>query len=333
MIHRRIVYLLAVCAALLFQITNNNYLAHLLLTVTVALPILSLALSLPGMLSCRLSLSALQSPLRRGKDGAWQISMENALPLPVARVNLRLEAQNRFTGQRKKYSMSLYGFVRRRPVRRLARADHCGILELRCVKARVWDYLGLFSLRCQMPLPARILVEPVPIDPGPLHIPEGQGTPVERSSAGHTGPGEDYELREYRPGDPLRLVHWKLSTKWDKLIVRQPLETAAPLPLLTFDHFGTPEAADRMLDRLTGLSRALLAVQRPHAVAWLDPSDASLCRRVITCEQDLRECLLAVLSQPCPAQGPSIQERFELPGRGAAVFRVHVTGEEDSHAG
>jgi len=331
MIHRRIVYLLVLCAALLFQITNNNYLAHLLLTLTAALPVLSLALSLPGMLSCRLSLSASQSPLRRGKDGVWLISMENALPLPAARINLRLEVQDRFTGQRKKYPLSLYGFVRRRPVRRLARADHCGILELRCVKARVWDYLGLFSLRCGIPAPARILVEPVPIDPGPLNIPEGQGAPVERSNAGRAGPGEDYDLREYRPGDPLRQVHWKLSTKWDELIVRQPLETAAPMPLLTFDHFGTLEEADRMLDRLTGLSRAMLAVQRPHAVAWLDPSDASLCRHVIACEQDLQKCLLAILSQPCPARGPSILERSELPGTGAAVFRLHVTGEENGH--
>lgn len=329
MVHRRVVYLLALCAALLFQLTNNNYLAHLLLTLTIAMPILSLVLSLPGMLSCRLSLSAAQSPLRRGSEGIWQIAMESAVPLPVPRVRLRLEMQNLFTGEREKYSMTLYGFVRRRPVRRRTKADRCGVLELRCVKARVWDCLGLFSLRCKTPPPAHILVEPVPIDPGPLNIPEGQGVPLEQANAGRTGPGEDYDLREYRPGDPLRLVHWKLSTKWDELIVREPLEVAAPLPLLTFDHFGPPEAADRTLDRLTGLSRAMLAVQRPHAVAWLDPADASFRRHVIACEQDLRECLLDILSQPCPARGPSIQDKSEYltPG-GAAVFHVHVTGED-----
>ena len=31
--------------------------------------------------------------------------------------------------------------------------------------------------------------------------------------AARRGPGEDYDLREYRPGDPLRSVHWKLSSK------------------------------------------------------------------------------------------------------------------------
>lgn len=333
MIHRRVVYLLVLCAALIFQITNNNYLAHLLLTLTIALPILSLLLSLPGMLSCRVSLSALKSPLRRDEDGVWQVTMENALPLPVARVRLRLESTNLFTGQRERASMSLYGFVRRRPVRRLTGSDSCGVLELRCLKARVWDCLGLFSLRCKTPLPACILVEPVPVDPGELNIPEGQGVPVERASAGKRGAGEDYDLREYRPGDPLRLVHWKLSTKWDELIVREPLEIAAPLPLLTFDHFGPLERANRALDRLTGLSRAMLAVQRPHQIAWLDPEDASLRRHTIACERDLQQCLTDILSTPCPPQGPAVEERSEPFGTGRGMYRVHVTGEEDRYEG
>jgi len=333
MIHRRVVYLLALCAALIFQITNNNYLAHLLLTLTAALPILSLALSLPGMLTCRLSLSVAKSPLRRDEDGLWQVTMENALPLPVARVRLRLESENLFTGQREKYAMTLYGFVRRRPVRRLTESDCCGVLELRCVKARVWDYLGLFSLRCKTPPPACILVEPVPIDPGELTIPEGQGVPVERASAGRRGPGEDYDLREYRPGDPLRLVHWKLSTKWDELIVREPLEIAVPLPLLTFDHFGPLDKVNRALDRLTGLSRAMLAVQRPHGIGWLDPADASPRRHTIACERDLQQCLTDILSRPCPPHGPPAEARSEPFGTGGTVFRIHVTGEGDGHEG
>ena len=33
---------------------------------------------------------------------------------------------------------------------------------------------------------------------------------------------EVYALREYAPGDSLRQMHWKLSSKLDKLVVREP---------------------------------------------------------------------------------------------------------------
>lgn len=333
MLHRRVIYLLILAAALLFQVTNQNYLAYLLLTLTVLLPVLSLILSLPGMIGCRLSLSAAPAKLRRGEQGVWRLAVQNRVGLPLARLDVRLETACLFTGAREKRSMTFYGLTRRRPAERRVDAAHCGVLELSCARFRVWDYLGLFSWRLPAPESVRLLVEPVPADPGPLKIPEGPGVFVTREQAGRRGPGEDYELREYRPGDPLRRIHWKLSLKWDELIVREPSESVSPLPLLTFDHFGLPEEMDRVLDRLTGYSRALLALQRPHAVLWLDPSDASPCRCAVSDEKDLRDCLMAILSQPCAPSGQSILERPELfPAGGVAAFHIHVAAGKEGVA-
>ena len=55
---RRILYGAALAAALAFQIFYDGYLAQFLLLCVIALPLLSLALSLPGMLRLRLTLSA-----------------------------------------------------------------------------------------------------------------------------------------------------------------------------------------------------------------------------------------------------------------------------------
>ena len=63
---RRLAWAAALTAALLFQITNENYLGRFLLALCVALPLLSLALSLPGMLRCRLTLSAVPAATARG---------------------------------------------------------------------------------------------------------------------------------------------------------------------------------------------------------------------------------------------------------------------------
>jgi hypothetical protein len=130
----------------------------------------------------------------------------------------------------------------------------------------------------------------------------------------------------------MRSVHWKLSSKWDELIVRSPADTAVPLPLLTFDHFGTPEHIDRVLDRLLGFCRGLLAVQRAHAVLWLNEAGAAeYCS--ISDEKELQQCLLTILSHRAGETGMSILEKPELiAGRDGPVFHLHVTaGEEDDH--
>ena len=130
---RRLAWAAALTAALLFQITNENYLGRFLLALCVALPPLSLALSLPGMLRCRLSLSA--------------------VPAPIARITLRLTEENLLTGQRQRGRFELTGVARRHPARTNAPTEHCGLLELRADKLRVWDCLGLFSLRLPPPPP------------------------------------------------------------------------------------------------------------------------------------------------------------------------------------
>lgn len=321
---RRIVYGATLAGVLLFQITNDNYFGQFLLALWIALPLLSLALSLPGMTGCRLELSAAPAALERGENGAWQISAAVRGGLPLARLTLRLREENLLTGSRESWRLVLTGVARRRPVKLPAGCGHCGLLELRVRRARVYDLLGLFSLPAAVPEPARLLCRPVPAAVELPAIPEGLGARPSPLSAARSGPGEDYDLREYRPGDPMRSVHWKLSSKWDELIVRERGEAASPLPALTLDRFGTPEELDGLLDRLLGLSRGLLSVQRPHNVLWLDAGGEPRLRAVSD-EKELTDCLVELLGTAAPLSGPRLDGRPELI-RGLA-FRIHVTSE------
>ena len=327
MIRRRVLYGLTLAGVLLFHITNENYLAQFLLCLCAALPLMSLALSLPGMLGCRLELSAAPPSLERGSEGRWLVSIETPNGLPLSRLAVRLTGENLLTGQTDHRRLMLSGVARRRPVELTAATAHCGLLELRVDKARVYDYLGLFSLRVAGPQPARMLCRPIPAPVTPPSLPEGQGVRPSSASAARMGPGEDYDLRDYRPGDPMRSVHWKLSSKWDELIVRERANTLIPLPLLTLDRFGGPEALDKLLDRVLGMSRALLSVQRPHALMWLD-RDARPCMRAVSDEKELEGCLLELLGSFAPGSGPALEDCPELlQGPGGPVFRIHITPE------
>lgn len=325
--YRRLIYGMVLTGVLLFQITNENYLACFLLALCAALPLVSLALSLPGMLRCRLELFAEPAEVDRGEAGGWSLSVSTPAGLPLARLSLRLRRENLLTGEWETAKLVLTGVARRLPETLSAPTGHCGLLEMRADKVRVCDYLGLFTLRLKPPVPARIVCRPVPVQCEPVEVPDGKGMRPSSKNASRRGPGEDYELREYRPGDPLRSVHWKLSSKWDELIVRDRADAVTPLPLLTMDRFGSPEDLDKLLDRLTGMSRAMLSVQRPHAVLWLDQNGEPQLYPVSD-EREYAVCLLALLSQPAPLTGPALDGFPELlRGPDGPVFRVHITTE------
>ncbi len=324
---RRVPYALVLAGALLFHITNENYLGQFLLALCAALPLLSLALSLPGMLGCRLTLSAAPAALNRGEEGRWLLAVESPTGLPLARLALRLTVENLLTGQTERRRLALSGVARRRPVEFAAPTPHCGLLELRADRLRVFDCLGLISLPVPRPKPARLLCRPVPLPTDPPALPEGLGFPSSGPAAPR-GPGEDYDLRAYRPGDPMRSVHWKLSSKWDQLIVRERGASTAPLPLLTLDRFGGPEELDRLLDKLLGLSQALLRSQRPHGVLWLG-RDGQPQLRTVSDWKDQQDCLLALLGEPAPPEGLRLDSRPEpLRGLEGPVFPIHVAAEE-----
>lgn len=332
--YRRLIYGALLAGVLLFQITNENYLACFLLALCIALPLASLALSLPGMLNCRLTLFARPASLDRGQSGSWSLAVHAPAGLPLARLSMRLTRENLLTGQKETRRLRLTGVARRLPEDLPAATEHCGLLELRADRVSVCDYLGLFSLRLAPPPPARMVCRPVPAACRPVDVPDGLGARASAKNASRRGPGEDYELREYRPGDPMRSVHWKLSSKWDQLIVRERADTVTPLPLLSADRFGPPEELDKLLDNLTGMSRALLGVQRPHAVLWLDAGGEPQLHPIAD-EREYAECLLALLSGPAPLAGPALDDFPELlHAPDGPVYRVHITPEGgDGHGG
>ena len=327
MIGRRIFYGLILIAALLFQITNDNYLAPVLLALCLALPVLSLLVSLPVILSCRLTIHGEAVGVVRGTEAQWSLTPGLRILLPLPRLKIVVVEQNLLTGACTQHRLAMNGVTNQTTARFPVSTNHCGMLALRVKKVRAYDLMGLFAIPLPKPKPARIPVEPVPFDPGPLHIPEGWGARPAPGAAPKRSYGEDYELREYRPGDPMRTVHWKLSSKWDDLIVREPSETVIPPVAISFRWFGTPERLDEVLDKLVGYSSALLAVQRPHALQWTDGSEEPRLHPVSD-EKDLRDGLLILLSSSAPSQAPASDTDWMTKSDGS-VLRIHLAPDEE----
>lgn len=324
---RRICYALALIFALLGQILDVGYLFHYIFVLTLCLPVLGLLLSLPAMLGLRVRLTPQWVEVRRGHPAAWTLVLENRFSLPVARVTGRVVLRNRLTGEEQRFREKKRGAVSGEKTVWEVGTAHCGLAECEITRLRVCDCLGLFTLPVRAPAPGKVLIVPIPERPAALVLPEGTGAPapVPRDKAAS---GEDYDLRDYQPGDSLRTIHWKMSAKRDELVTREFLEDRRPLPVLTFDHFGPSRRLDKALDRLAGCSQALLDLDRLHEIRWAHPETGAVRRYTVSCQREWLTCLTAILSEPAPAQGRSILETPLAVGQDTVLHHIHITAEE-----
>ncbi len=324
MLHRRIAYAGALGAAVLFQILFEGYLSTFLLVLTVLFPLLALALSLPGMLGCALTLAPEAAQIRRGEAGRFLLSLSNRLGQPLSQVVFCFTSVNLMTGERHTSRQVLRGVSRGSIRRETVPGSHCGQVEAAVTRARVCDLLGLFTLPLPCPPPASLLVLPAPVDiEAPPECTGERQAGVRLRPRPGGGPGEDYDLRSYRPGDPMKNVHWKLSTKRDELVVREVLEPCRAELILTFDHFGPAEDLDRTLDRLWSLSRWLLEREQVHRIQWVHPESGRLEDFPVAGEAGLIRAFSSICSIPAPAQGRSILDAaLRAPG---GTRHLHVT--------
>lgn len=305
MTSRRIAYGLALTGAIAFQIFYEGYIAHIIFILTIILPFLSLAISLPGISGFTLRLAPPSDKLTRGAADKWRIIANCRRGLPLAAVALWVKTTNKFTGEEKRFPLELSGVTNGTQLTVPVNSKHCGLLECRVEKVRAYDYLGLFAFKRELPEAALLTVMPqsMPVE----RLPEADNR-HSRVFARPAGSGEDYEIRDYRPGDPLRAVHWKLSSKQDELLVRETMEVEKAMIVLTFDHFGEPIVLDRLFDRISSISSALVREDQKHTLRWIESGSGIIRSFEILCENDLSHALKAALAERAPATGKSISE-------------------------
>ena len=100
-----------------------------------------------------------------------------------------------------------------------------GMLLCTLENVKVYSYLGLLALRAREIDAVGCIVMPRPQAPANMDSLEAL-PPVFLRYRPKPGGGyaEEHELRPYRPGDSVNAIHWKLSSKTDEVIIREPLE-------------------------------------------------------------------------------------------------------------
>lgn len=319
MLKNRLLYLAALIGMLIFHSFYTGWFSEYLLLFGICLPVLSLLLSLPGILKLRLQMECPECVLR-GESLQIRLFADDPGFFPVSRCRASVRLQNLLTGKSSLQECSFSGSL---ACCVILPSTHCAGLDYSVSKASAYDYLGLFRIPLRRPAAQRAFVLPVGRQPELLPDLTRFRAKAFRPKPGG-GYSEIHEMREYRPGDPLREVHWKLSAKTDKLIVREPQLAENGRILLTFDLSADPGQTDSVLDALFWLSGWMCGQGIDHTVCWLDPRSLEVQSAEIRTEADLQTLLRSLLCTAVPADLPSIRTH-SFPQAG---LLFHVTGEE-----
>lgn len=191
---------------------------------------------------------------------------------------------------------------------------HCGTLSVSAEEVTARDWLELVRFPSNASDRASLLILP---DLYPVTVnlsdrfssfwqeerlgqPRRDGSEMENSS-----------VRDYVPGDPVQRIHWKLSAKTDRILIREEDRPTAGSVLLLMETAGygiDPADMDGTAEALLSVSQALTEEGTLHSVCWQDQERFFWLE--IACGEDFLSMRDALLTAEADEKSESIGTLF-----------------------
>lgn len=290
---RRIIYIALLALAALYHFAYGQYATHYILIFFLCLPLLSLLVSLPAAFTSKASLVG-GLDVHRNSEGSVLLELNCKFFLPPEAWSVTVEEKNLFTNQSGSPQVIKTGGLNKLTKSFHPDTSRLGTIRYRIKKARIYDYLGLFPIPVRRSGAAEFTVLPDIERPDPE--PELDDPSTHHFKPKPLGFSEEHELREYRGGDPLNLIHWKLSGKMDELIVREPQEVIRKRIVLSADLPADYRDQQSVIEQLRYLSESLIEKEIPYRLVFgADSLD-------IASNDDFNDFIKSKLSMPLSAQ-------------------------------
>jgi len=287
MIAHKIIYILSLVSALVFFVLQAGWFSFYLLVVIILLLPFDLLISLPGILTIKLSFSAPDIVDLHDEASVTVTTVQNKrFPARGIKAKIQVTSGNQITSH-----THIFGVGQSNKSEIALDTSQGGVVTYSL--RRMWSIslFGLFSLPINYAYKTSVLVLPLPIEPtGAVELPNS----VTLRPKPGGGFAEDHDLRQYQQGDPVRSIHWKVSAKLDSLIIREPLIPVPHSRLVRFAQWNSPAECNLILGRLRWVSDFLLNQDLAYYIKFGSHGFV----REITRHEDFKKYLYDELCQP-----------------------------------
>lgn len=303
---------------LIYGIASDSYLILPLLVISVGMAIY-LAASVyiaPKYLKIFLDIDG---DTRKFTQINGNLVLKNHAYMPIAKASLILNCENILTGEKEQIPITFS--IRDRYAETVTwnfQSQYCGKIRFFVERVSISDALGIFEKTFPVELTQDILVMPdsfyTYVDITNRNVPNMDSDYYSDTKKGFDA-GETFGIRDYVPGDSTKFIHWKLSTKLDRVVIRElgfPIQNSIALFLETsyLEQDIPPENIDAMIEVLASVSGSLCEQQIEHHIIWYDHDSMQILDYRILDEEVLTEVLTLLISERRSADPESVITRY-----------------------
>ena len=234
--------------------------------------------SVPCSLLARKKLRAeliLPVNLPKGKPGEGSLKLENPTLLPLFGLNCRIRVENLLNGDGE--TKRLRSFLLPRSsgsIPLTLGCDYCGRLRVTAEAVILSDCFGVIGIAAPLTVKKSVTVQPDTFEQT-LRIRSSLSSCEDSEQYSPCRPGQDltetFQIREYVQGDSPRQIHWKLTGKFDRLIVRDPALPVTRSVLVFWERTGQSGDRDRtdaQAEAVATVCRSLLQQETAFTLGW-----------------------------------------------------------------
>ncbi len=204
-----------------------------------------------------------------------------------------------------------------------------GMLVLTVSAVQISDYLHFCTIEIPQTIRVQIPIFPLPAKtelPDTTASAEGEEE-IEDTSLRGMPSSEIKEIREYRPGDRLQRIHWKLSAKLDDLFVKE-LSNTSVLSMVILPELSKDCISDT-LSLLRSIAELLVSQEQYFELCLYNHNSCIFEYYLISNPDELTDCLVRLYYLPLYEGNECARESFLASNqRGSSLIRICGTSAE-----
>lgn len=218
MLKNRIIYLLALIAAYIFFLFYRMWLSWFVLLVVASILPIALIMCIASCFFFNISFTPADR-ITKGDEGVIRVKAGNSNGAFCSFWVVKIKCENLMTG---KVTKTVHRDIGRIVFDIPVDSSHCAVLRYTVASAKICDMFGLFAIRKKSVAVAETCVFPKPINPDVM--PDFSNLNAKQLKKSNDPYTEIYDVRDYMTGDLPKHIHWKISAKKDKLLVKEAQE-------------------------------------------------------------------------------------------------------------
>lgn len=307
-------YSIALVSTFIFFLFYKMWVSWYCLIALLALPVLALIAAIIASQTVRFRIDNPTATIK-GKPAYIKLTV-GGIASAFSFYKIRLISTDKMTGAKdKKVIVICDNGVTKIPIE----TKHCGAYSYKLSKLKIYDLLGFFHFDLNVNKDIEFLVKPSPEMPG--YMPDMFGFKAKNLRKSSKPNSEIYDIRDYQAGDPVKSIHWKMSAKKDKYLVKEPLEEYGGYSRVILQMTDDRDELDLHLGQILFTSKFFIDHEVPHIIRVIPPDSREVSFNVES-NIDLERALHTILNMRIPEEASENKKAKEEPAEEPVIEEV-----------